>query len=48
MKIADRRVPPPQGPSGARQGSSVFSRMLPVIDPPRGVPSVAAAFIANS
>jgi len=39
---------PLQGPSGAWRGSSMFSRMLPVIDPPRGAPLGAAAFIVNN
>jgi len=30
---------PPQGPSGARRGSAVFSNMLIVPDPPRGRPA---------
>jgi len=29
---------PASGPSGARRGSSVFFKMLPVVDPPRGRP----------
>jgi len=29
---------PPQGPSGARRGSAVFSDMLIITDPPRGRP----------
>jgi len=29
---------PPQGPSGARRGSTVFSDMLIITDPPRGRP----------
>jgi len=32
------RAPRLRAPRGARRGSSVFSKMLPVIDPPRGRP----------
>jgi len=36
MKIARHEGSPHQGPSGAQRDSSVFSRMLQIIDPPRG------------
>jgi len=38
MKTADMRAPRFRAPRGARRGSSVFFKMLPVIDPPRGRP----------